>query len=119
MGRPTAGPGSIARIGPRSGALLIDWAIASAFAYLLFDGVQLAILGCFAALQFLFVGFFGHSIGHRSLRMQVQTLNGRPAGYGKAALRTVLICLVVPPLLIDRDQRGLHDRLGRTVLVRI
>lgn len=119
MGRPAAGPASIARIGPRAGALLVDWAIASVLAYLFFDGLPLAILGCFAALQVLLVGFFGHSIGHRLLRMQVQTLNGRPAGYIKAAIRTILICLVVPPLLIDRDQRGLHDRLGSTVLVRI
>ncbi len=119
MGRPAYGPASVARISPRVGALIIDWAIASLFAYLLFDGLQLAILGCFAVLQFLLVGFFGHSAGHRLLRMQVQTLHGKPAGYGRAALRTLLICLVVPPLLVDRDQRGLHDRLSGTILVRI
>jgi uncharacterized RDD family membrane protein YckC len=30
----------------------------------------------------------------------------------------VLILLVLPPLIVDRDGRGLHDRLAGTVLVR-
>jgi hypothetical protein len=31
----------------------------------------------------------------------------------------VLIALVVPALIMDRDQRGLNDRLIGTLLVRI
>ena len=33
-------------------------------------------------------------------------------------LRTVLICLVIPPLVWDSDGRGLHDRAVNTVVVR-
>jgi hypothetical protein len=31
----------------------------------------------------------------------------------------VLICLVIPAVIFDADQRGLHDRVRGTVLVRI
>jgi hypothetical protein len=34
-------------------------------------------------------------------------------------VRTVLLLLVIPALVWDRDSRGLHDRLGRAVQVRI
>ena len=34
-------------------------------------------------------------------------------------MRTVLLALVIPALIMGRDQRGLNDRLIGTVLVRI
>jgi hypothetical protein len=37
----------------------------------------------------------------------------------RSALRTLLICLVVPPLVFDRDQRGLHDKAVGSVAVRM
>ncbi|GAA1116320.1 RDD family protein [Arthrobacter flavus] len=119
MGRPKSGPASIARPGRRVGALLLDWALASLISYGFFDYNSFATLGVFALTQILFVGFFGYSIGHRIMGMQVQTLSGRPAGYGKALVRTLLICLVIPAVIVDRDQRGVHDRAVQTVLVRI
>ncbi len=119
LGRPESGPGSIARFGPRAAALLIDWLICSLLsaAFFGYDGV--ATLAIFLVEQVLFVGFFGYSIGHRILRMQVQTLDGRPAGFLTALIRSVLLCLVIPPLVIDPDQRGLHDRVRNTGLFRI
>jgi hypothetical protein len=33
--------------------------------------------------------------------------------------RTALLCIAIPALIWDRDGRGLHDRLARTVEVRI
>ena len=35
-----------------------------------------------------------------------------------AIVRTVLLMLLVPALLWDRDRRGLHDRIAETVVVR-
>ena len=35
-----------------------------------------------------------------------------------AVVRTVLLCLLVPALLVDADGRGLHDRLTQTAVVR-
>ncbi len=119
LGRPQTGPGSIARFGPRAGALLIDWILCSLVSAAFFDYDALAILFIFLMEQVLLVGFFGYSIGHRMLRMQVQTLDGKPAGYLTALIRSALLCLVVPPLIIDADQRGVHDRVRGTGLFRI
>ncbi len=119
LGRPEAGPGSLARFAPRAGALLIDWIICSLISAAFFGYDGFATLYIFLVEQVLFVGFFGYSIGHRVLRMQVQTLDGRPAGFLTALIRSVLLCLVVPALVIDADQRGLHDRARATGLFRI
>jgi hypothetical protein len=34
-------------------------------------------------------------------------------------VRTLLICLVIPAVVFDEDQRGMHDRAVGTALVRI
>jgi hypothetical protein len=34
-------------------------------------------------------------------------------------IRSLLLCLGVPALIWDRDQRGVHDRVPGTVLVRV
>ena len=119
LGRPRSGPGSIARVGPRLGAILIDWAIASLIAYWLFGGQDFAILAVFAAEQILLVGLLGYSIGHRVFSLQVQKLDGGPAGIPAAIVRTLLLCLVIPAAVFDADQRGLHDRAMNTVLVKV
>ena len=119
LGRPRSGPGSIARVGPRLGAILIDWAIASLIAYWLFGGQDFAILAVFAAEQILLVGLLGYSTGHRVFSLQVQKLDGGPAGIPAAIVRTLLLCLVIPAAVFDADQRGLHDRAMNTVLVKV
>ena len=119
LGRPRSGPGSIARVGARLGAILIDWAIASLIAYWLFDGKDFAILAVFAAEQILLVGLLGYSIGHRVFSLQVQKMDGGPAGIPAAIVRTLLLCLVIPAAVFDADQRGLHDRAMNTVLVKV
>ena len=44
---------------------------------------------------------------------------GGPIGFGWALVRTAILLTVVPPLLTDRDLRGLHDRAANTIVVRI
>jgi hypothetical protein len=34
-------------------------------------------------------------------------------------VRTILLLLVVPALIADRDLRGLHDRAANTIVIRI
>jgi hypothetical protein len=34
-------------------------------------------------------------------------------------VRTLLVCLFVPAVIWDADQRGLHDRVAGTLLVRV
>jgi uncharacterized RDD family membrane protein YckC len=35
-----------------------------------------------------------------------------------AIVRTVLLMLLVPALIWDKDRRGLHDRIAQTVVIR-
>jgi uncharacterized RDD family membrane protein YckC len=61
--------------------------------------------------------FLGASAGQAVRGLAVVRLDGRPAGLPRAALRTLLLLLLVPALIWDRDGRGLHDRAAGTVLV--
>lgn len=101
------------------GALVVDWALCSLISAAFFGYDGLATLGIFAIEQMLLVGTLGYSVGHRVFGMQVQKLDGQTAGMGPAIIRTVLICLVIPAVVFDEDQRGLHDRAARTLLVRV
>ena len=122
LGRPAEGPGSIARFPARLVALVIDWVLAVVLAGLFlaqWNGSGLMNLAVFFVISVIMVGFFGRTPGHWIMGLQVQTMEGRPAGFGRAALRTLLLCLVIPALIADEDQRGLHDRAVDTVLVRV
>jgi uncharacterized RDD family membrane protein YckC len=130
FGLPATGPRSVARPGRRILALVLDWAIASALSVVFFppaaeEGVAawtesnpFATLGIFAVLQVLFIATAGGSIGHLVFGMRVVPLNPAWVGIVKPIARTVLLCLAIPALIWDRDQRGMHDRLVGTILVR-
>ena len=60
----------------------------------------------------------GGSFGQLLLRVAVVRLDRRPVNLLVAVLRTLLICLVVPPVIYNRDRRGLHDLVAGTVTVR-
>jgi uncharacterized RDD family membrane protein YckC len=76
-------------------------------------------LAAFALLTLLFELFFNASLGHLVLRMRVVPIRGGSLAPWRLLVRTVLLCLAVPALIWDRDQRGLHDRVAGTVLVRV
>jgi len=44
---------------------------------------------------------------------------GGPVGFGWSLVRTAILLTAVPPLLTDRDLRGLHDRASDTIVVRL
>ncbi|GAB3619263.1 RDD family protein [Glutamicibacter endophyticus] len=117
LGRPDKGPGSVARFGRRLGALVLDWLIAMAISAWLFNSDSWATLLTFCGFQIFMVGLFGHSIGHRVFGMQVQSMEGGPIKPWVGALRSVLLCVVIPVLFTDADQRGFHDRAGKSILV--
>ncbi|ALC23609.1 integral membrane protein [Streptomyces pristinaespiralis] len=124
LGLPEHGPGSVAPLGRRFGALFIDWGLCFLIAYGLFAGgdQQAAgnwALGIFLALGVLTVGTVGFTPGKRLLGLRVASENGGRLSFGWAVVRTALLCLAIPALVWDRDGRGLHDRLARAVQVRI
>ena len=60
----------------------------------------------------------GGSFGQLVTRVAVVRLDNRPVSFLHALGRTALICLVVPPLVFNRDNRGLHDLAVGTVTLR-
>lgn len=130
---PADGPGSMASVLRRLVALLVDWLLSAAVgllavrppestAFPLADADPMATLAVFAVSTVVFVGVLGSTLGHRLLGLRVahpwDVTTGRPPGLVAALVRTVLLCLVIPPAIWDRDGRGLHDVAARTVIVR-
>lgn len=124
LGLPEHGPGSIAPLGRRFGALFVDWALCMLIAYGLLSGGDWQASGNWAlavllVLSLLTVGTVGFTPGKRLFGLRVVAENGERIGPVRVLIRTVLLCLAIPALVWDRDGRGLHDRLARAVQVRI
>lgn len=124
LGLPEQGPGSIARPGRRLGALAIDWALCLLIAYgLLTHGYKPGATGNWALLVFfvlgvLTVGTVGFTPGKRLLGLRIVSEGGGRLNPLRVLLRTALLCVAIPALIWDRDGRGSHDRLARTIEVR-
>jgi uncharacterized RDD family membrane protein YckC len=117
LGLPEDGRGSIARVGRRIAALFIDYGAA----YLIsgfFEWDPLAILALFGIIQIVFLPTLQGSPGHRILGMRLVRLDGSWVGLWRPILRTALLIVVIPAVIWDADQRGLHDKAAGTVLVR-
>lgn len=119
LGLPEKGPGSVGTVGRRLAAVAVDWfaCVLIAAAFTRNPWLPLAI---FAVESILLLTTLGATFGMRLLGLRVSTL-GRPAPLvapWRAAVRTVLLCLVVPAVIYDRDGRGLHDKAAGTVVVR-
>lgn len=125
-GLPETGYRSVGRLGRRIGGLVIDWAMSYAIAliWLGLPGLtesgagQFATLGIFFVLQIVAIPILGGSIGHRIVGLAVMPLRGGWVGLWRPLVRSLLLCLVVPALVWDSDQRGFHDKIAGTVLVR-
>ena len=117
-GLPASGPRSMARLGRRVIAIAIDWGIAYGIGAAFFDSDNLAIIVAFAILQVLPMIVFSGSIGHLILGLRVVPLQPRWIGLWRPVVRTLLLCLVIPAFIWDKEQRGLHDVLAGTILVR-
>jgi uncharacterized RDD family membrane protein YckC len=124
FGLPESGSGSAAGVLRRLGALMIDWLIGVVIALAIVGdknpaSTQALALAVFAAEIFLLTALTGFTVGKRLLGLRVARLDGQPVGLLSALIRTVLFLLVVPPLVLDADLRGLHDRAARTIVIRI
>jgi uncharacterized RDD family membrane protein YckC len=126
-GLPDRGPGSVAGWGIRVAALLIDWVLANLAAVALTQTRSVwsaqSWLGWVPFLVWfvevwLLTGLTGASFGQHVLRVAVLRLDHKPVGLARAFIRTALLALVIPPLIFDRDGRGLHDMAAGTIVVR-
>ena len=125
LGIPADGPGSVASWTRRIGALVVDWVASLLVASAIFgSGVwgqgsaAWAPMGVFLVEATVLTALVGGSFGQLVLRLAVARLDGKPVNLLQALARTALICLVVPPLVFNRDNRGLHDLAVGTVTLR-
>ena len=119
-------PGPVAGFGRRLGAICIDWAVALGMTLLLFRSVaygsaesQIATMSLFALEVILLTWLSSASFGQRVLGMVVLRTSGGRLSLGRVVLRTLLILLVIPAVVIDANGRGLHDRAVDSVVVRV
>lgn len=118
LGLPEAGSGSLAKTGRRAVALCVDWAVSLVFSNAFFAGDNLATLTFFMLQQWLLVATTGNSFGHLVSGIRVRKLDGTHVGIVPALIRIGLILLVIPATIWDADNRGLHDKAAKTVLVK-
>jgi uncharacterized RDD family membrane protein YckC len=120
LGLPETGPRSIGRLGRRLGALVVDWGLSYlvSFAFFRPDPDGFATLGIFAVSQLVFLLVVNASLGHLLFGLRLVPLVPGFLGLWRPVLRTVLLCLFIPAVIYDKDQRGLHDRWAGTILVR-
>jgi uncharacterized RDD family membrane protein YckC len=121
LGLPESGPGSAAGFGRRLAALAVDGVLAALVAAVftrpeppgLWSSVVLVLSYTF------FTGVYGQTPGMRLLGIGVvRVANGRPLGLPRAALRALLLQLLLPAVVMDADGRGWHDRAVGSVVVR-
>jgi uncharacterized RDD family membrane protein YckC len=122
LGLPQTGRGSISGWGRRIIALFIDWFLCSAIMIIFVrpprGTADYWTLALFAAQDIVFTALTGVTVGKLVMRIRVARLDGKVVGPVWALVRTVMMLLIVPPLVADKDMRGLHDRAANTVVVR-
>jgi uncharacterized RDD family membrane protein YckC len=117
LGLPADGPNSLAKTGRRVLALCIDWAACSLISAAFFKYDNLATIVIFLLEQWLLVATAQASFGHRLMGLKVIRIDGSAVSLYAAAVRAALVTLVVPALVWDSDNRGLHDKAVKTALV--
>ncbi|QWC85705.1 RDD family protein [Nocardioidaceae bacterium] len=120
LGLPEAGSGSLASWRQRILALFIDWAAASllAIGVVGYDNTGFWPLVIYFAEASILTATIGGSFGQSIVRIGVISVDRRPLNLIASLVRHLLICLVIPAVIWDRDRRGLQDLAVRSVVVR-
>lgn len=122
LGRPEHGKGSIAGyqaagLGRRILAIAIDWALCWLIAMLIFPEFLWGQIIVFGVENLLLVGTLGTTVGHRIAGVRVLRADGSWANPLRILLRTVLLLIVIPAVIWNRDGRGFHDVAAGTMIV--
>lgn len=126
LGLPESGRGALASWRARIAALLVDWGasmILAVFAFgvgVLREGGWRAwmILAVFFVQKTILTALLGGSFGQILAKIRVVRLDGQPLGWWRAVVRTAMICVVIPAVVIGAERRGLDDLVLGTVVVR-
>src|ERR1700753_352955 len=106
LGLPEAGPRSLGRLGRRICAIVVVWGCAYLISYAFFrpDTYGFATLGIFGVLQVVFLLIVNGSIGHLIFGLRVVPVIPGYLGVWRPFVRTILLMLVIPAVIFDRDQ---------------
>ena len=121
LGLPASGRGSLATFSSRVVAYLVD-AIAAVLVASIFTAPHLPQAWSavsFAAITVVTLVLFGQTPGMRLVGLRLaHPVEGRRLAVWRAVVRTALLLVLVPALVVDADGRGLHDRLTGTAVVK-
>jgi uncharacterized RDD family membrane protein YckC len=128
LGVPDDGPGSLAPFGRRSLAFVIDilasGLVAAAFVHRRdLSGPASHLPGTWSLIPLaidyvLGLVFVGRTFGMYLTGLRVVRVDRTVAvGPLRAAARTLLLILLIPAVIMDRDLRGLHDRWTGTAVI--
>jgi hypothetical protein len=128
LGLPADGPGSVAPVGRRSLAFVIDILVSGLVAGLFvrrddLPGVAGHLPGQWSLLALavdyvLGIVLVGRTFGMYLTGLRVIRVDARvPIGPLRAAARTLLLVLLIPAVVVDPDFRGLQDRLTSTAVI--
>ena len=133
LGLPQDGKGSLAPLGVRLGALIVDWFLAYGVVGLIvtLGGPQLLGGDSFAAVSswtvpliwgaagVVCVWLFAQTPGQALFGIGTARLDAEErVGAARALVRVLFIFFLLPPLIQDEDGRGMHDRATGTGLIR-
>ena len=119
IGLPADGPGSVAPFWKRPLTLVVDWGLCMAVSALVFDGDALANLLLFVSVNVLFLTLLGATPGQFLLRLRVTPVAGGSPMILRALVRTVLMLLLLPAVVWNKDAQPLHDVAAGTAVVRL
>jgi uncharacterized RDD family membrane protein YckC len=118
-------PGELATLGRRVLALCLDWLVSIGVSLVVLRNVaygsgesSIWVLVIFVTQVVLLTWLMAASFGQRILGLSVVRTDGTRIGLGRVVLRTLLICLVIPAVVMDDYGRGLHDRAVDSMVVR-
>ena len=125
LGLPESGPGSMASVGRRAGAVAIDWIICMLLANLILmfttqlGGVSFLGYALWALMGIICGWLFARTPGMLIRGMGVALLDVPCAqvGFWRAAVRTLLTGVIFPAAMVDADGRGMHDRATGTIVI--
>lgn len=135
LGLPEDGPGSVPGVMRRLAGLALDWGLCLLIAWGLYGAgvigsgvasqeeavpmLSNTALVVFAVMSILLLTLFGTTLGRRVVGVGITSTGERPwPWFVSMTVRTLLLCLVIPAVIYDRDTRGLHDRAAGTVATR-
>lgn len=125
LGLPEQGPGSMASVARRAGAVLLDWlacGIIARFVVMFTDAIDVPSLTLFLWLVIGVIGgwLFARTPGMAVLGMGVARVDvgGARVGLWRAVVRTLLTAFILPAAMVDADGRGMHDRGTGTAVIR-